>query len=134
MKRKANFSDIVKLDGWKMSDVKYRAMLDHINPRCYVESQSTSQWGEVDKVIRNKQGVPVCVRVTGADDRGNFVDYISVDRIDFFEPYDCYTSDINEYNVEAEQEYINSLLRSGYIWDDDKCCYYNAETGDEVIW
>jgi hypothetical protein len=92
--------NLLKLDGWKLSDPEYRSILDYIEPKCYIEASSSGQWGTVEKVIRNKNGIPVCVKARYSDNHGknNLVDYISVDRIDFFEPYSRYVSDLGQYN------------------------------------
>lgn len=72
------------------------AMLDYLKPGCYVETKADSagdiQGGTVSKVIRDMYKVPVCVQVTrekGAGDRNKY-DYIAINRITFFEPYDEY--------------------------------------------
>lgn len=102
---KAKFEDLIKLNGWQMFTSKYRAMLDYLEPKCYVEAQSSDQHGIVDKVIRNSKGIPVCVRVKSKDvDSGKSItDYISVDRIDFFEPYRFYTMDEFEYSEDYSE-------------------------------
>ncbi len=102
-KIRAKYSDIVKLKGWQMTDTLYRAMLDYIAPKCYVEAESTAQYGTIVKVIRNRNGLPVCVKVKCEvyinDNKTITVDdYISIDRISFFEPYDTYCISVNEYS------------------------------------
>lgn len=119
----------MKLNGWKMTDSCYRAMLDYIAPKCYVEASSTNQSGTVLKVIYNLNKVPVCLKIESASGK---TDYVSVDRVDFWEPFDEYVSDLSEYIDETE--IINELISSGYEWDDSRSCYYNEETGDELAW
>lgn len=83
----------------------YRNMLDNIHLKCYVESESTGQYGTVVKIIKNRFKVPVCVQVsyqTDADDKLHY-DYISVDRISLYEPYSNYVPDDEYY----DDEYYN---------------------------
>lgn len=93
-KSKPDFDKLITMDGWYMGDLSYRAMLDYIAPKCFVEASSTGQHGNVLQIIRNKFGIPVCVKVDGYE----CCDYISVDRIDFFEPWDTYASSLNDYS------------------------------------
>lgn len=87
-----------------MTDTLYRAMLDYIAPKCYVESESTGQYGTVIKIIRNRNGLPVCVKVKCKvpicenNKTTTITDYISIDRISFFEPYNTYCISVNEYS------------------------------------
>lgn len=75
---------LVAREGLVMPSDRYRKMLDLIAPRDYVEAESTKQCGTVNAVIRDATGWPVCVEV-GDKNRG--FDYISIDRIDFWEQY-----------------------------------------------
>ena len=54
---------------------------------CYVEAESTKQAGRVASVIRNMKGIPVCLKVYTAEGKR---DFISVDRVSMWEPYDTY--------------------------------------------
>lgn len=99
--KRLKFMDLLNLKGYEMSNPQYRAMLDYIEPKCYVEALSTQQYGTVVKVIRNKKNIPVCVKVKYAVTEGvkeKCTDYISVDRINLFEPYRIYTSNENDYS------------------------------------
>ncbi len=127
---------LMKMEGCEMSNASYRAFLDYVVEKCYVESASTTQAGTVKKVIRNRHGIPVCLQVTYGGDDGSKpkIDYISADRVSFFEPWREYTSDLWEYDREGQEAFVEDLLQSGYHWDDDRGCYYNPETEDEVIW
>lgn len=90
-KTKPDFSDIMKMHGFTQSNADYRNMLDNIHLQCYVESDNVndlSQGGSVEKIIRNKYGIPVCFKVRCGGD----IDYISADRVTFWEPYDHYSS------------------------------------------
>lgn len=116
---KANYSDIIKLKGWQMTDTLYRAMLDYIAPKCYVEAESTGQYGTILKVIRNIKGLPVCVKVkckvlTGENNKTTTTtDYISIDRISFFEPYNTYCISVNEYSDSYAKCVLNSEIEDG---------------------
>jgi hypothetical protein len=120
-KIKANYSDIVKLKGWQMTDTLYRAMLDYIAPKCYVEAESTGQYGTVKKIIYNRNGLPVCVKVKCevpiCDGNNNKTitinDYISIDRISFFEPYDTYCISVNEYSDSYAKCVLNPEVEDG---------------------
>lgn len=65
----------------------YRNMLDNIHKGCYVESVSTNQDGTVVSIIKNKDRIPVCVKVAYKEGGKTYYDHISVDRISFYEPY-----------------------------------------------
>jgi hypothetical protein len=102
-----DFKNINSLDGWKLNNSEYRAMLDYIEPKCFIEASATGQWGTVVKVIRNKDKIPVCIKVRYSNRHGknNMIDYISVDRIDFFEPYrNCVSNLLEFYNCDREDE------------------------------
>ena len=81
----------------------YRNMLDNIHLGCYIESESTGQYGDVVKILNNKHGVPVCIKVSYENDDGKkHYDYISVDRISFYEP--CSHSVSNDEYFDDENE------------------------------
>lgn len=119
----------MKLEGWKMGDASYRAMLDYIAPKCYVEASSSNQGGTVEKVIYNRHKVPVCLKVKHGS---GVTDYISVDRVDFWEPFDTYVMDLSEYRDTNEDiEYLND---AGFFWNDERGCFYNEELDEEAIY
>ncbi len=94
---------IAEDDGRYLSTPSYRNMLDNIHKGCYVEAESTKQGGTVVQIIRNKSKVPVCVKVLiGTDASKKFYDYISVDRISFYEPY--------SYEVPNDEYYDGDYL------------------------
>lgn len=128
-KRSADYQELMKLDSWWLPTSSYRNMLDNIHPRCYVEASSTGQHGTVESVIRNKDGIPVCIKVRYGDDEE--IDYISVDRVSLWEPYDGCVPDSEYFSTFEEDE--QALLDSGYWWDEEKGVYVNEE-GDEVVW
>ena len=97
-----NMKRIKDCDAVFLSTPTYRNMLDNIHVGCWVESSSTSQYGTVKKIIRNKFKVPVCVQVAyeDPDSEKEKTDYISLDRVTFYEPS----------NYVPDEEY----------WDDDE--------------
>ena len=101
----------MKLSGWLLDDARYRAMLDYIAPKCYVEASTTNQGGKVLSVIYNIHNVPVCLKVRHGSGK---IDYISVDRVDFWEPFNECCINLGEY--------------------EELGCYYNKEYSDEVDW
>ena len=71
-----------------LSTSAYRNMLDNIHKGCYVEAESTKQGGTVVSIIKNKDRIPVCVKVyCKKENNKTYYDHISVDRISFYEPY-----------------------------------------------
>ena len=121
----------MKLNGWFLGDARYRAMLDYIAPKCYVEASTTRQGGEVLDVIYNMYDVPVCLKVRHGSGK---IDYISVDRIDFWEPFNNFYTDLSEYEDSEGEGLVEALLEAGYVWDDKRECYYNEEYDDEIDW
>jgi len=71
--------------GGYFSEAHYRAMLRNMAPGCDVEASSTKQGGTITRIIRNIYGAPVCVQVATGEGHKQ-IDFISVDRIDCFEP------------------------------------------------
>lgn len=81
----------------------YRNMLDNIHKGCYVEAGSTGQAGTVISIIKNKDRIPVCVKVSYKEENDKtYYDYISVDRISFYEPYSYSVPDY-EYSDNFEK-------------------------------
>ncbi len=92
---------------FKRTDSPYmRQVMDNIDKKCYVETRADLegeiQGGTVDKIIRDKYGIPVCVRVvcTPPGQKPQY-DFIEVSRISFFEPYD-HIVDIGAYSSGGE--------------------------------
>lgn len=109
-----------------------RAFLDLVGPKWYVETKPDEilgcQGGSVDKVIRDQYGIPVCLRVVYQDAAGKERhDYISTDRVDFFEPWDTWVTDVMEYQTEEEcnefMEAMGCVRQGSWSWLD-------PETGD----
>lgn len=126
----ADFDRIMELHGFSQGTASYRNMLDNIHLKCYVEAATTHQGGTVDKIIRSRDGLPVCLRVrcgVGGRDR----DYISVDRVSMWEPYHYYIPN-DEYET-SDAEMIEYLQSRGYRWDEERSAYVN-DAGDEVVW
>ena len=71
--------------GAYFGEAHYKAMLRNMAPGCDVGASSTKQGGTIVRIFRNIYGVPVCVQVATGEEHKQ-MDYISVDRIDFFEP------------------------------------------------
>lgn len=128
-KKSTNYNELMKMESQWLPSSSYRNMLDNIHPGCYVEAESTRQHGTVDSVVRNKHGIPVCIKVR-CGDTGE-TDYISADRVSLWETYDSYVPD-SEYFSTFEED-VQDLLDSGYWWDEDKGVYVNQK-GDEVVW
>lgn len=131
MRRKttADYDVLMEMNSFCLPSSSYRNMLDNIHPGCYVEAESTKQSGTVDSVVRNKHGIPVCIKVRYGED--DSIDYISADRISMWEPYSYCVPD-SEYDSTVEES-IQILLDDGYWWDEEKGVYINEE-GDEVVW
>lgn len=125
-KRRTDYRNVMQMEGLLISNPRYREMLDYIEPKCYVEASTTGQGGTVLKVIYNMYNLPVCVKVKHGSGR---TDYISIDRIDFWEPFRECAPNLNIY--QDEEDYAETLLANGYVWDEERGCYYNEETGDE---
>ena len=86
-----------------LSTSAYRNMLDNIHKGCYVEAESTGQAGTVVSIIKNKDRIPVCVKVSYKEENGKtYFDHISVDRISFYEPYSFSVPDY-EYSDNYEE-------------------------------
>lgn len=134
-----DYNELMRREGGHLgfgSDAAFRNMLDNIHLRCSVEAEGTHQYGDVTGIIRDRYGIPVAVKVHYESECANGevvsgVDYIAMADITFWEPYDSWVP--NE-NYEDDSSIVDDLLESGYVWNDDMCCYYNAETGDRVVW
>ena len=86
-----------------LSTSSYRNMLDNIHKGCYVEAESTNQGGTVVSIIKGKDRIPVCVKVSYKEENGKtYYDHISVDRISFYEPYSFSVPDY-EYSDNYEE-------------------------------
>ena len=86
-----------------LSTPSYRNMLDNIHKGCHVEAESTNQGGTVVSIIKNKDGIPVCLKVAYKEENGKtYYDHISVDRISFYEPYSFSVPDY-EYSDNYEE-------------------------------
>lgn len=130
-KTRPEYENIMRLTSHEMSGATYRNMLYNIRPGCQVEAESTGQYGTVERVIRSREGVPVCLKVR-CGEGGKEIDYISVDRVSLYETDDFYIPD-DEY-MESYEDTEKLVLAMGYAWDEVRGCYYNAETGDEIAW
>lgn len=107
-KTRPSYEDIMKLDSNELPTSSYRNLIDNVHKGCYVEAISSQQAGIVDSIIRNRLGIPVCLKVRYDEDGS--VDYISVDRVSFWEPYaycvpdETYFDNHDEYFGDEEDE------------------------------
>lgn len=104
-KRKPDFKDIMALNTYcyeRLSLLSFRNMLDNVHRGCYIEACSTNQSGTVEAIIRSMNGVPVCLKVRSGD---GSIDYISVERVSFWEPFDTYVP-----NDTYDENYLESLI------------------------
>lgn len=136
---KAGYDVLITRTGGSLgfgSDEAFRNLLDNIHPRCEVEAEGTNQYGEVIDIIRDRYGIPVVVKVRYEEENDDGeveegIDYIAMADITFWEPYDHCAPDENYYDYKETEKRLMSM---GYKWDDERGCYYNAETGDEAVW
>lgn len=109
---------------------EYLEFLDSVSKGWYVETSPLLsrevQGGYVTKVIRDRCGVPVCLKVK----IGRRKDIISVDRVAFYEVYFPALPYCVDYGALAEQH--ERLLSNGYVLDSERFIYLHPETGDEV--
>lgn len=79
-----------------------RAFLDLVKTGWYIETapcvDGVCQGGTVAQVIRDRYGIPVCFKTESEDD----ADWISADRVMFFEPKDEWVNDCWDYMTEEE--------------------------------
>lgn len=134
----ADYHELMKRKGGNLtfgSDEAFRNLLDNVHLKCSIEAEDTHQHGDVVGIIRDRYGIPVAVKVQyeeEIDDQTTIqgIDYIAMADVSFWEPFDHWVPNENYYDYdELEQR----LLSEGYVWDDERG-YYNAETGDSVIW
>ncbi len=86
-----------------LSTPSHRNMLDNMHKGCYVDAEITNQGGTVVSIIKNKDRIPVCVKVLYKEENGKtYYDHISVDRISFYEPYSFSVPDY-EYSDNYEE-------------------------------
>lgn len=112
-----NRCDFDAVDAMHWLTAHEKAIRYYIKPKCEVEAERMHQGGVVEKVFRNRQGVPVCVKVR--DHEG--VDYIEMSEITFYEPWDrtCWGT--------AEQEFESFHCPDDDEEDED----WNKEEDDE---
>lgn len=124
---------IMELESYQMPAAQFRAFLESVKERWYVETRPFSdglvQGGTVTEVMRDKFGIPVCIRVKSGDGCG---DLISVERISFFEADGYFDADYSEYqDFDKTREWV---LNQGYVYDEDDCVYRHPDTGEEICW
>lgn len=124
----------------RTDDPQMRAFLDLVGPKWYIETapdgDGECQGGTVDKVFRDKYGIAVCFRVKLDEPYGRKkYDYISADRVSFFEPYDLWVSSFEDYDDTCTFEWINNYLaEQGYVYIEDECVWRHPETGEEYCY
>lgn len=124
---------IMELESYQMPTAQYRAFLESVKEKWYVETRPFSdgavQSGTVAEVLRDKFNIPVCLRVALGD--GGY-DFISVDRISFFEADEYFDADYGDYqDFDKTREWV---LSQGYVYDETECVYRHPETGEEICW
>lgn len=136
-KLEPDFEEVVKRHSPLMDDLAFRNFLMNVEPRDYVSSDATVQGGEVVQVIRDRLGVPACLKVVytvegpqNTDDRQGY-DYIPVQVVDNWDHNGPADFD-DEY--ETKEETDARMLERGFEWDEEECCYANRETGEQIVW
>lgn len=119
-----------------------RFFVDNVNKRWYVETRPDEdgrcKGGTVSQVIRDEYGLAVqlkCYRKKETES-GRIIkkwNTVDVNDVVFYEGWDMYfsTEDASYVSPEEMDEMAAEL---GYRWDDERECYYNPETGDEMCW
>lgn len=109
-----------------------RQMLDNLDVNCYVETAKDAdgyaQSGTIKKVLRDQFGIPACVQITRNNAEGRY-EYISTDRIVFWEPYDHINGDVSDY-ISIDEE-IEFLENQGYIYDEEEDMWLDPKTGEK---
>ena len=108
-----------------------RQMLDNLDVNCYVETGEDAdgyvQSGTIKKVLRDQFGIPACVQITRNNAEGRY-EYISTDRIVFWEPYDHINGETWDYVTSEEEEEF--LRNAGYIPLEEECAWMDPKTGE----
>ena len=110
---------------------KMREFLDNVDVKWYVETEADKdgkvQNGNVTGVLRDRFGIAVCLELEGGTED---VDYISADRVSFWEPWDYYFANPDDYeDLEDVERKLRDLGYSPSEQDPD--IWVNKETGDE---
>ena len=112
----------------------YHCLLECIYPGCRVIAEYTGQSSEVLEIIRDRHGIPACLKVkyeTKTDDGDQIwgYDYIPIDQVTY-----C-----REFSLLENDESRSWMLDDGNdFWefdgdDDCECCKDN-DTEGEVVW
>lgn len=67
-RRTPDMDKLLHYDGLLVGKLHYRALLNDVGTGDNVASPTTSQYGKIVKVIRNKYGIPVCYKVKYYDE------------------------------------------------------------------
>lgn len=109
-----------------------RSIACWVKPKCYIETMPDRdgivQSGEVKKVIRDKYHIPVCLKIKSGDGR---TDYVPIDRITFFEPYD-HDYDYHLDNYRTDDEIEDEFEAYGYEYNVEKERWENPKTGEVI--
>lgn len=116
-----------------MSAADFQKLLRYIDEDWYVETRPMSdgsvQGGTVKDILRDRYGVPVCLKVASGDGE---IDFISVDRVKLFEAYSGFGIDTTaEPDFDSTRDWVLSM---GYEFIEDECLYRHPETGHEICW
>ena len=123
----------------RTSSLRMRSFLCNVQNGWYIETapeeDGSCQGGEIDKIIRDQYGIPVCLRVPCNSKNGKRkYDYISVDRIDFYEPSGWFADDANSLETYKTFEELDAEFKAfGYTeYDEEEGCWRNPTTGEEA--
>ena len=124
---------IKQLDSVEMAAADFQKLLRYIDEDWYVETRpmfdGSVQGGTVQDILRDRYGVPVCLKVISGDGE---IDFISVDRVKFYESYSGFSIDsVDEPVFDRTREFV---LGMGYEFIEDECLYRHPETGHEICW
>lgn len=77
VKNQPDYDYVMSLKSFRMNNSAFRNMLHNVERGCYVQCEPTSQYGNVVKIYRNQENVPVCFKVKS--DKG--IDYIAAEQV-----------------------------------------------------
>lgn len=145
-RRTPDMDKLLHYDGLLVGKLHYRALLNDVGTGDNVASPTTSQYGKIVKVIRNKYGIPVCYKVKYYDeyDGGGKpinpdnwgYDYISVDRVEECDLFDEWSDEFDGvyYNDEELQEIEDWYVKTyNLTWNDEEGVYFDPN-GEAFIW
>lgn len=120
IKNQPDYDYIMSLESFRMDNSQFRNMLHNVEPGCYVQCEQTNQYGDIVKIFRNRDKVPVCFKVKGRDG----IDYIAAEQVTYWEPRRfCMPDDFYSNDYDDMRQ---------YLWDEDEVGLYYWENGEEV--